>query len=50
MFAISKSSGQLDPRVMTSRSGKTTVAGKQRGVECFGKGDINGVIGCKIVP
>jgi hypothetical protein len=42
-FESTNFSRQLDPRVMTSCCGKTTVARKQRSVERFGKGDVDGV-------
>ena len=35
---------------MTSRRGETLVACQQRGIEHFGQGDIDGVIGYKVVP
>ena len=35
---------------MASRSGETLVARKQRSVERFGKGDVDGIIGREIVP
>jgi hypothetical protein len=43
-------SRQFDPSMMTGCCGKTTVAREQRSVERFGKGDVDGVIGRKIVP
>jgi hypothetical protein len=36
--------------MMASRSGETLVARKQRSVERFGKGDVDGIIGREIVP
>ncbi len=36
--------------MVASRSGKTLVARKQRCVERFGKGDIDGIVGREIVP
>ena len=41
---------QFDSCMMASRSGETLVARKQRSVERFGKGDVDGIIGREIVP
>jgi hypothetical protein len=49
-LVVSKLSHELDPSMMTSCCGKTAVAREQRRVERFSKGDVDGVIGRKIVP
>src|ERR1700680_3255192 len=41
---------QFDSCMMAGRSGETLVARKQRSVERFGKGDVDGIIGREIVP
>jgi hypothetical protein len=43
-------SDQVDACVMAGRSSETFVAGQQRRVERFGKGDVHGVIGREIAP
>src|SRR5437763_9570527 len=47
---VSGLSYQFDSCMMASRSGETLVARKQRSVERFGKGDVDGIIGREIVP
>src|ERR1700722_4824468 len=46
---IARPSHQLDPCVMTGRSGETSITCEQRSIERFGKGDVGGIIGREIV-
>ena len=36
--------------MVPGRGRQPLIAGQQRGIECFGQGDINGVIRCQISP
>lgn len=49
MARLCQASDQFDSRMMASRGGETLVTRQQRCVERFGKGDVDGIIGCEIV-